>query len=440
MQLILVYHLPNAENVHLYKISVLKKGVGIGMKKFLMMLIFSCLMVIIFPLNKNLILADDTSSATDAQIKIDGNFDDWSTISKTSGSWSNFALVNDDKYVYIYIASNAVTNSNYYNSITLQANGETSSLTVETNQSITSNSKNVSIMSDSNLYNGTSFADYKNISGYITVDDGKTYLEVAVPLSYIGVSSKNTQIKMLDGNYGLNGALTSTTIATSSSDSSSSSSSSVIKNSDGVYTVGKYNIVIDGNFSDWDDIAKTDLIESNDDGNIKRAAMVSDGTNLYIYVQMDYTNNYGYNQLQTDGYELTVGGIPYYFVVMSSNNNSINNNLSNLGDKTTLKIGLGSNYNGNHYAIPSNIEAEAARIANNVGYPTDTMEIKIPLSDFTLSSQSGQIITLKNSNLGNQTLTVSGGSTGPIVLAIIGLGIALFGLWKYSAFKKVKKG
>ncbi|QFQ74453.1 Firmicu-CTERM sorting domain-containing protein [Liquorilactobacillus mali] len=199
--------------------------------------------------------------------------------------------------------------------------------------------------------------------------------------------------------------------------------------------------MIDGSFSDWDDISKTDLTEPGDDGNVKRAAMVSDGTNLYIYVQMDYTNNYGYNHLQTDGYYLTVGGIQYYFTVRSPNgSNSLSNNLKNLGDKTALKIGLGSNYNGNYYAEPSNIEAEAARIANNAGSPTDTMEIKIPLSDFTLSSQSGQIITLKNSNLGSQTVTVSGGSTGPIILAVIGLVIALLGLWKFKSFRKRKKG
>lgn len=397
-------------------------------------------------------------AADSSSIKIDGNFNDWSSVTKTKGGSNQFALLTDSNYVYIFIDSSFNSGSTYYNSVTLNYAGKTSYLTIKTSSNLTSSSKAVGVQGD--LWNGSTGKDFTYSDGYITVDGGRTLFEGKVPLSELGEISDGEQVTMTDSNYQLSTPLTSASTSTtessassestsSTSDSSSSvstsSSSSSANNqtassSNGEYTVGNYNIVIDGKFSDWDDISKTDIAESNDNYNIKQGAMVSDGKYLYIYIRMDYTASGAYNSLQTNGYDLTISGVKYYFTVVNPDGSSFNNTLKNVGDTEKIGIGLGKYSDTSFYSVPKNIEAIAAKLANTNGGSTDAMEIKIPLSDISSSDQQGQIITLKNSNLGDQTMTVSGGSTAPILLAGSGFAIAVFGVWKFLRAKKTTKG
>lgn len=395
-------------------------------------------------------------AADNSSIKIDGNFNDWSNVTKTTGGSNQFALLTDSNYAYIFIDSAFNSNSSYYNSVTLNYAGKTSYLTIKTSSNLTSSSKAVEVQGD--LWNGSTGKDFTYSDGYITVDGGRTLFEGKVPLSELGEISDGEQVTMTDSNYQLSTPLTSaSTTATESSASSESNSSSDSSNSvstsssslsnnqtgsssNGEYTVGSYNIVIDGKFSDWDSISKTDISESNDNYNIKQGAMVSDGKYLYIYIRMDYTASGAYNSLQTNGYDLTISGVKYYFTVVNPDGSSFNNTLKNVGDTEKIGIGLGKYSDTSFYSVPKNIDAMAGKLANTNGGSTDAMEIKIPLSDISSSDQQGQIITLKNSNLGNQTMTVSGGSTAPILLAGSGFAIAVFGVWKFLRAKKATKG
>lgn len=66
-------------------------------------------------------------------------------------------------------------------------------------------------------------------------------------------------------------------------------------------------------------------------------------------------------------------------------------------------------------------------------------EAKIPFKDLKgISNTEGQNITLENPNLWTGKLHVTGGSTGPVVLASTGFIIALGAVLKYSgvSFKK----
>jgi uncharacterized protein (TIGR04145 family) len=58
------------------------------------------------------------------------------------------------------------------------------------------------------------------------------------------------------------------------------------------------------------------------------------------------------------------------------------------------------------------------------------MEFKFKLSDLGLSSSASQTITLHNDGIGPTTITAAGGSTGPVLLAGVGVLLAGFGYWK----------
>ena len=81
-------------------------------------------------------------------------------------------------------------------------------------------------------------------------------------------------------------------------------------------------------------------------------------------------------------------------------------------------------------------EGYVTRMETSTGGRTDVMEIKVPVKSFGGAADDGQTITMTNVALGNQTLTVTGGSTGPILLAAGGFGIALFGIWQFNRRKK----
>jgi len=52
---------------------------------------------------------------------------------------------------------------------------------------------------------------------------------------------------------------------------------------------------------------------------------------------------------------------------------------------------------------------------------------------------TGQTITMYNPNIGDKKVTVAGGSTGPYVIAGIGVLIAGFGYWRLRKSGKLKR-
>lgn len=200
-----------------------------------------------------------------------------------------------------------------------------------------------------------------------------------------------------------------------------------------------FGIKIDGNFSDWSDKKKTDIQSNNDVYNIKQEVLLADGRNIYFYLDMSPKKGNGYNNLQPTGYQLRVGDKLFWLTIQDTYNLQIN-------EKRAVKIyayeqdSTGSGVdeilpNAKAYITKVNIEADSG-VKNG---STQKLEFEIPFSDLKAVSTTSQKVTMHNDNLGNQTLTTEGGSTGPIVLAISGLAIACFGIIKIPKISELRK-
>lgn len=196
---------------------------------------------------------------------------------------------------------------------------------------------------------------------------------------------------------------------------------------------GDLGITIDGDFTDWADKPKHAMTISGDDDNVKYVSLLTDNHSIYYYILMSPKLQGGYTNFQPSGYVLTVGGKTFHL--------SFNNHQTvtlNVGEKQAVAMNLygsdGSNVNLSHQAyvsrqiIPQKLGDGTA--VKGKGY---VLECAIPLADLQgISSTSGQTISLKNPNLWTGSLKVSGGSTGPIVLAGIGALIAVGSVWQFS--------
>ncbi|WP_048699140.1 Firmicu-CTERM sorting domain-containing protein [Companilactobacillus heilongjiangensis] len=204
-------------------------------------------------------------------------------------------------------------------------------------------------------------------------------------------------------------------------------------------SMGSPNITIDGNFDDWKDKPITDIKEPWDNYNIKHESLLADQDNIYFFLDMSPEHGYGYATIQPSGYELTVGDKKFSL--------SILNNPYDLEVNKPKKVGLyiyEHDNIGNVNKEATKAEAYAVKVPINVdkgvgqGY-TGKLEFKLPLSELGITGTTAQEITMKNTNLGTQTLHVKGGSTGPIVLAVSGFAIALLAVIKMPKINELRK-
>ena len=66
------------------------------------------------------------------------------------------------------------------------------------------------------------------------------------------------------------------------------------------------------------------------------------------------------------------------------------------------------------------------------------MEVAAPFEQLKVEATSSQTITYSNNNLGQQMISVAGGSTGPWILAGIAAVIVGYSLWKKEKSQKIK--
>lgn len=198
-------------------------------------------------------------------------------------------------------------------------------------------------------------------------------------------------------------------------------------------------IKIDGNFDDWKDKPINDIKSGNDDYNIKHESLLADQDNIYFFLDMSPLHGYGYVNLQPSGYELTVGDRKYSLNV---EDNPYDLEV-NKPKKVHLYIYEHDNI-GNISKLSSKAEVYVTKVPINVdkgvgqGY-TQKMEFKLPLSELGITGTTSQDITMTNRNLGDQTLHVKGGSTGPVVLAVSGFAIALLAVIKMPKINELRK-
>lgn len=198
-------------------------------------------------------------------------------------------------------------------------------------------------------------------------------------------------------------------------------------------------IKIDGHFDDWKDKPITDITSGTDDYNIKHESLLADQNNIYFYLNMSPEHGYGYVNIQTDGYTLTVGDKKF--------NISISNEPYNLEMNKPQSVNLWiyeEDNIGHVNKAATHAEAYVAKVPVNVDKgvgqgETQKLEFKLPLSELGITGTTSQEITMTNRNLGDQTLHVMGGSTGPVVLAISGFAIALFAVIKMPKINELRK-
>lgn len=193
-----------------------------------------------------------------------------------------------------------------------------------------------------------------------------------------------------------------------------------------------FGIVIDGQFDDWSDKPITQLSTNGDNYDIKQASLLADSKYIYFYLDMASYNSSGYNTLQTSGYEVDIQGQQIWLTfgnTISGGNEKIN---------TTQNINVtGWNQTNNANYNMSGTKAIETRVPTKNSY-SDKVEMAIPYVDLGLAANIDQTITInvKNGNLGTQTITTTGGSTGPIVLSGIGVVTAIAGFIMYQRKRK----
>lgn len=410
-------------------------------------------------------------------ITIDGDVSDWASVSKVSTDHgSEVAMVVDGDYLYYYVSANpkgvapaddngwgASPALNLGSAYNLKVGDKSYTLTPEAK--INGSTSIPTSVGDKlalgvNVYGGNgSYNNTGDNEAYISAVAGTgttTYnnvFEGRVALEDLQLSDTDTSFTLSGGswntgNYTVTATRTIDKTSETTSDStgvSSASSSSTtntpdndgsIKNAgSGNNYTGSPNLKMDGSFDDWADITKTKIRESDDDYNVKEGALLQYDGNLYIYINMSPNKGAGYVQMQPSGYDLTIGGRKYTLTLEKADGSTYQQ-LSSDGQTEAVTMGIYDTIGSTWSATPKDASGYVTRMATSTGGSTNVLEVKIPLSNFAGANDDGQMITLQNNNLGRETMTVTGGSTGPVLLASAGFGIALIGVWQFNRRKK----
>lgn len=395
-----------------------------------------------------------TAAHASANITIDGKMNDWKDATLTEGYNDYTALASAGQYVNVYVKmkNGAVPGYGDYN---FTIDGKTYYIwSKNISGSVSSGTVKSFTLTGGKWNDGTQYGTVG--TGYVTNDGSHNYAEFQIDLTKLGLtdSASGKQISMVNPNIGSDsttstvGTITATstssssrtssstnansTTSSSSTTSTSSAASSSATSSAGVITDkstvsskassttdnnaandnDNLNIKIDGNFNDWKNVTLTE-------GYNGYMAMVSDGKYVYVYVKMKYGQVPGYGD-----YNFDIGGQKYY--VWS------NEMPSSQSDGAVKAVSFtGGKYNeGHQYGTVGNgyvSQAGSHSIA----------EFRVDLSKFDISTMTGQTITMSNPNIGNQKMTVAGGSTGPYVISGVGVVIVAWGYFKFRKRRRL---
>ncbi|WP_390409790.1 Firmicu-CTERM sorting domain-containing protein [Lacticaseibacillus jixiensis] len=399
-----------------------------------------------------------TQAAT--SVTIDGQYGDWAQYPAAKVGYSEDAMnlvkiAADTQHIDIYIQAhgnqrnNAIPNWQYtlqvgnhtYYQINL-GNGDTiaqGSATVYSAQTPVGTAQITRSKADGNYKTDYSTVEMQLDLSKLGASDTKVGDAISFNLGSAGLGGQlvKTTVGSTGANTDTNAASTSSAASASSSASSSSSTSSSSNvSSNGVVTDkgdadphgGDQNhnndnlgLSIDGEFADWQDIQKTVL-----SGNKNQMAMVTQGDDVYVYVKMNPNMPMpGYGD-----YNFTIGG---QHVFVWSNNMPQQSQLTTGGAAQAVTFYGGKWNEGNQYGT---VGTGYVRQYDGGAGAYDVMEFKVSLKAFNLSNTTSQTITMENPNVGGGAVTAAGGSTGPVVLASVGVLIAGFGYYKLRRFKK----
>lgn len=320
-------------------------------------------------------------------VNVDGNYSDWDSIAKTSIGSSNMAITGTGNHVYFYVdaskQSSAVKLSDYHVKI--------GSYTYKI--SLSGSGENY-ILQGQDQQTGSS-ATLGNI-GAAVVKNNK--IEAAIDLTKLPETFNGMQtLTILNDSIGSGEATSldsvSTTAATDLANAVTmptldSGEATEIKDTDadssdvtsavsGMVTSG---ITIDGNDTDWNNVAKiqTGYSGTND------VAVTTDSNHVYFYV--NGTNST--SPVATNSYTLTIGGNGYYVSLIGNGDGTYNVQAQ---DQSNSWVQLGT--------------IGTATIKNNV------LEAQINLSDLPQKYSGMQTVSLNNPQVGPGTATNTGDLT-----------------------------
>lgn len=323
-----------------------------------------------------------SASAATTMVNVDGLYSDWDSIAKTSIGSSNLAITGTGSHVYFYVdaskQSSAVKLSDYNvkigsstYKISLSGSGENYILQGQdqtTGNSATLNDIGAAVVKDNKIeadIDLTKLPETFNGMQTLTILNDSLGSGEATSLNDISTTAATD----------LANEVAMPTLASGSSDTIADSSN-VASATNSMTTSG---ITIDGNDSDWDNVAKiqTGYSGTND------VAVTTDSKHVYFYV--NGTNSTSPVPQWT--YTLTIGG-NRYDVHLSGNGS----------DQYTVQA-----QDLQNWAQLSNIGT--ATLKNNV------LEAQVNLSDLPESYSGTQTVSLSNSSLGSGTATNTGDFT-----------------------------
>ncbi|MBP5816632.1 Firmicu-CTERM sorting domain-containing protein [Lactiplantibacillus plantarum] len=362
-----------------------------------------------------------TAAHASANITIDGKMNDWKDATLTEGYNGYTALASAGQYVNVYVKmkNGAVPGYGDYN---FTIDGKTYYIwSKNISGSVSSGTVKSFTLTGGKWNDGTQYGTVG--TGYVTNDGSHNYAEFQIDLTKLGLtdSASGKQISMVNPNIGSDSTTSTVGTITATSTSSTgvitdkstvSSKASSTTDNNAANDNDNLNIKIDGNFNDWKNVTLTE-------GYNGYMAMVSDGKYVYVYVKMKYGQVPGYGD-----YNFDIGGQKYY--VWS------NEMPSSQSDGAVKAVSFtGGKYNeGHQYGTVGNgyvSQAGSHSIA----------EFRVDLSKFDISTMTGQTITMSNPNIGNQKMTVAGGSTGPYVISGVGVVIVAWGYFKFRKRRRL---
>ncbi|MEN2368810.1 Firmicu-CTERM sorting domain-containing protein [Levilactobacillus brevis] len=362
------------------------------------------------------------AAAASSSVTIDGNFSDWQDANLTEGYNGDTALASSGKYVEVYVKmkNGPVPGYGDYN---FTIDGQRYYIWSDNVPSNVSKGETKKVTFTGGKTNeGTQYGTVG--TGYVSNDGTHNLAEFRVDLTALGLTkaANGKSVTMANPNIGSDSASTTvddlTNAATSDSASSSSEtgviagkedqSSKATTTTDGNANNDNdnLNIVIDGKFADWKHVTLTE-------GYNGYTAMVSDGNYVYVYVKMKYGLVPGYGD-----YNFDIGGQKYYVWSKEMPTSPVS-----AGDAKVVSFTGGKWNEGGQYGTVGD-----GYVSSEDGH--NIAEFKVDLRKFNLSTMTGQTITMYNPNIGNEKVTVAGGSTGPYVIAGIGVVIAGLGYWR----------
>ncbi|MFC6323946.1 Firmicu-CTERM sorting domain-containing protein [Companilactobacillus baiquanensis] len=349
-----------------------------------------------------------TDAASTDSVTIDGQFSDWKDANLVEGYNGYTSLVSDGQYVNVYVKMKYAAIPGHGDYIFKIGDKSYHAWFPDVNNGDT---KQITITGGDN-YDGHSYGTVG--SGYIGEEDGKSVAEFKIDLSKFDLpdSDVGKSISMTNSNIGSDAATTTIqsvggkdAVGTATGKADTNEKGTTPTDANANNTNDNLNIVIDGKYLDWKNIQLTE-------GYNGYTAMVSDGHYVYVYVKMKYG--------------MVPGQGDYHFDFGGKKISVWTKEMPDSLDKDQTKavnFKAGDYDGGDQYGVVGN-----GYVTNNGEH--NVGEFRIDISKLNISTMVGQTITMNNPSIGNEKVTTSGGSTGPILISGIGVLIAGFGYVK----------